>query len=270
MKNITDKLNARIEKTHSLVCVGLDSDYARLSRAWMDDEMPQFAFNRAIIDQTLDFACAYKINSAFYESRGAEGWEAMRRTMEYLRQLAPDVVTIIDAKRADIGNTSDQYATAFYDALHADAVTLHPWLGGEALRPFLKRSDKAAIILCHTSNAGSGEFQDLMVEDNHERLPMWRKVARNVAQDWNGQNNCWLVVGATVPQVLRDVRGEVGDMPILVPGVGAQGGDLAAVCENGLTLDKKGLMINASRSIIFADHPQQEAAALRDAINRYR
>jgi orotidine-5'-phosphate decarboxylase len=260
---VTDKLNARITRSQSLLCVGLDSELSRLPERFQKEAQPQFAFNRWIIDQTLETAAAYKLNSAFYEAHGAAGWEAMQRTMDYLRDVAPDVFTIIDAKRADIGNTSTQYAAAFYDTLGCDAVTLHPWLGGEALQPFLERPDKAAIILCHTSNPGSGELQELEITgDDGVSLPLWRHLARRVATKWNAQGNCMLVVGATVPDIIRDVRAEVGDMVLLVPGIGAQGGDLEAVLRNGLTADHRGLLINASRSILFADDPGEEARTL--------
>ncbi|MDR2244216.1 MAG: orotidine-5'-phosphate decarboxylase [Burkholderiales bacterium] len=268
--HITDKLNARITRSQSLLCVGLDSELSRLPERFQKDAQPQFAFNRWIIDQTLETAAAYKLNSAFYEAHGAAGWEAMQRTMDYLRDVAPDVFTIIDAKRADIGNTSAQYATAFFDMLGCDAVTLHPWLGGEALQPFLERPDKAAIILCHTSNPGSGELQELEITGNDGvPLPLWRHLARRVATKWNAQGNCMLVVGATVPDIIRDVRADVGDMVLLVPGIGAQGGNLEAVLRNGLTADHRGLLINASRSILFADNPGKEARALFSEIGRY-
>ncbi|MDR2016555.1 MAG: orotidine-5'-phosphate decarboxylase [Burkholderiales bacterium] len=269
--HVIDKLNARITRSRSLLCVGLDSELTRLPARFQQDTQPQFAFNRWIIDQTHETAAAYKLNSAFYEAHGTAGWEAMQRTMGYLRDVAPDVFTIIDAKRADIGNTSAQYATAFFDTLGCDAVTLHPWLGGEALQPFLARPDKAAIILCHTSNPGSGELQDLTVTGTDgTSLPLWRHLARRVATKWNAQRNCMLVVGATVPDVIRDVRADTGDMVLLVPGIGAQGGDLDAVLRNGLTSDRRGLLINASRSILFADNPGQEAQALQQAIESGR
>ncbi|MDR2710127.1 MAG: orotidine-5'-phosphate decarboxylase [Burkholderiales bacterium] len=265
--HVVEKLNTRITRSRSLLCVGLDSEMSRLPARFQKEAQPQFAFNRWVIDQTLETAAAYKLNSAFYEAHGAAGWEAMQRTMDYLRDVAPDVFTIIDAKRADIGNTSAQYATAFFDTLGCDAVTLHPWLGGEALQPFLARPDKAAIILCHTSNPGSGELQDLIVTDeNGGALPLWRHLARRVATKWNALGNCMLVVGATVPDIIRDVRTDVGDMVLLVPGIGAQGGDLDAVLRNGLTADGRGLLINASRSILFADDPGKEARALVEEI----
>ncbi len=270
--HVVDKLNTRIARSRSLLCVGLDSERSRLPARFQKEAQPQFAFNRWIIDQTLDTAAAYKLNSAFYEAHGAAGWEEMQRTMDYLRDVAPDVFTIIDAKRADIGNTSAQYAAAFFDTLGCDAVTLHPWLGGEALQPFLVRPDKAAIILCHTSNPGSGELQDLTVGSGADGvpLPLWRHLARRIAAEWNAQGNCMLVVGATVPDVVRAVRADTGDMVLLVPGIGAQGGDLDAVLAGGLTADRRGLLINASRSILFADDPGKEAQALQQAIERRR
>jgi orotidine-5'-phosphate decarboxylase len=264
--SILDKLNSRISQSHSLVCVGLDADMAKLPASYLKEKSPQFAFNRDIIDATAEFACAFKPNTAFYESQGAKGWEALAQTMAYLKSAAPDVFTILDAKRADIGNTSAQYATAFYDELGADAVTLHPYLGAEAIKPFLTRPDKAPIVLCHTSNAGAGEFQELRVDMDGESLPLWRAVARRVGRDWNTLKNCMLVVGATVPDVLLGVREEVGDMPLLVPGIGAQGGDLKAVLDAGLTADKRGLVINSSRGIIFNENPANAARTLREQI----
>jgi len=267
--HVIEKLNTRITRSRSLLCVGLDSETSRLPSRFQKEAQPQFAFNRWIIDQTLETAAAYKLNSAFYEAHGAAGWEAMQQTMDYLRDVAPDVFTIIDAKRADIGNTSAQYAAAFFDELGCDAVTLHPWLGGEALQPFLARPDKAAIILCHTSNPGSGELQDLIVTADGTSLPLWRHLARRVATKWNTLGNCMLVVGATVPEVIRDVRADTGEMVLLVPGIGAQGGDLEAVLRNGLTADRRGLLINASRSILFADDPGKEAQALCSQISAF-
>lgn len=268
---VIEKLNQRIDKTQSLLCVGLDSDLERLPARFKQEADPQYAFNRYIIDETLEYALAYKINTAFYESLGALGWQTMQKTMDYLEEVAPDVFTIMDAKRADIGNTSAQYAKAFFDMLHCDSVTLHPWLGGEAISPFLMRKDKAAIILCHTSNPGAHEVQGLTVKNRSgQTMELWRELTRMVAKEWNQHNNCMLVVGATVPEVIQEVRKEVGDMPLLVPGIGAQGGDLGAVLKAGLTVDKKGLMINASRSIIFADNPRKEAQALYQDIARLR
>lgn len=251
---------------NSLLCVGLDPEISRLPAQYQNTKQPQFDFNRWIIDQTHPYVSAYKPNVAFYEARGEQGWHELWLTMEYLQANHPDVFTIIDAKRADIGSTNQGYVTAFFDDLKADAVTLQPYLGREALQPFLERQDKVSIILCRTSNPGAGEFQDL----NHNGEPLWFTVAQHVANDWNKHNNCMLVVGATYPEEMKRIRGVVGEMPFLVPGVGAQGGDLQAVLAAGLTTDKTGLIINASRSVIFSENPGQAARALCEEINAFR
>ena len=186
--------------------------------------------------------------------------------MEYLRSQYPDVFTICDAKRGDIGNTNEQYVREIFDVFGFDAVTVQPYLGREAIEPFLKREDKVTIVLCRTSNPGAGEIQDLEVLGK----PLWRAVAEKVVSEWNYNNNCMMVVGATYPEELRVVRSIAGDMSMLVPGVGAQGGDAKATLESGLNSEKAGLIINASRAIIFADNPAQTAKELRDGINKNR
>ena len=264
--NAVEKFNRRADAVNSLVCVGLDSDINRLPEAYRAGEHPQFAFNRWIIDQTANYAAAYKPNIAFYEVRGEAGFRDLRLTMDYLRANHPDVLTICDAKRADIGSTSAAYANAIFDELGFDAVTLHPYLGREALEPFLSRADKGCIILCRTSNPGAGEFQDLRVDGT----PLYQVVARQVSHEWNARGSCMLVVGATYPDEMRQIRALVGDMPFLVPGIGEQGGDIQAVVDAGLTAAGKGLIINSSRAIIFADDPAAIARDLRDRINQYR
>ncbi len=261
--NVIDKYNARVDAVTSLLCVGLDSDLAQIPAAFQQDNSPQFAFNRWVIDQTYSFTAAYKLNSAFYEARGEQGWHELRLTIDYLRGNYPDVLTICDAKRADIGSTNDAYVTAIFDELGADAITLHPYLGREALKSFLSRADKGVIILCRTSNPGAGELQDLQVDGK----PLWQIVAEKVSRDWNTNNNCMLVVGATYPDEMRQIREAAGDMTFLVPGIGSQGGDVEAVVEAGLNRFGKGLIISASRSIIFADDPAGVAKSLRDQIN---
>lgn len=264
--NAVEKFNRRADAVNSLVCVGLDSDINRLPEAYRAGEHPQFEFNRWIIDQTANYAAAYKPNIAFYEARGEAGLHDLRLTMDYLRANHPDILTICDAKRADIGSTSAAYADAIFDELGFDAVTLHPYLGREALEPFLSRADKGCIILCRTSNPGAGEFQDLRVDG----VPLYQVVARQVSRDWNARGSCMLVVGATYPDEMRQIRALVGDMPFLVPGIGEQGGDIQAVVNAGLDAARKGLIINSSRPIIFADDPARAARDLRDRINQYR
>jgi orotidine-5'-phosphate decarboxylase len=257
-----EKLHARMAAIDSLLCVGLDSALERLPARFAAEPRPQLAFNRWVIEQTLPYAAAYKPNLAFYEARGATGWDELAQTMAHLRSVAPDVFTIADAKRADIGSTNAGYVTALFDELGFDAVTLHPYLGSEALRPFLERTDKACIVLCRTSNPGAGELQDLEVEGT----PLWEVVAARVRDEWNANGNCLLVIGATYPAELARARELCPELTFLVPGVGAQGGDVEAAVTAGLDAHGRGLLVNASRSIIFADDPAAAARELRDAI----
>jgi len=250
--------------------VGLDSGFSKLPRSARD----QFEFNKAIIDATHDLVSVYKPNSAFYEARGAEGVEALKQTCDYLRHEFPEIPILIDAKRGDIGNTNAGYVEYIFDYLGADSVTVHPYFGSESLEEFLKRDDKGIIVLCRSSNPGSGEFQDLVM--NGDKL--YVHVARRVVEKWNTRGNCMLMVGATYPEELREVRTIAGpDMPILVPGIGAQGGDVKSTVEAGLGSRQQGLMISSSRGIIFASDGEDFAAAarkeamkLRDEINQYR
>jgi len=260
------KLNQRIDAADSLLCVGLDSDFPRLPEAFTHYEYPLFVFNRWIIEQTHAHVCAYKLNMAFYEARGERGCNSLRQTMEYLHLNHPDIVTICDGKHGDIGSSSDAYARAVFDYYGFDAATVNPYLGRDALLPFLQRADRACIVLCRTSNPGAGEFQDLDVGGR----PLWQAVAENVRDTWNSAGNCMLVVGATYPDELRRVRALVGDMPLLVPGVGAQGGDVAAVVRAGLDSTGRGLVVSASRAVIFAENPATAARDLRASINAHR
>lgn len=246
------KLEKAIRKNNSLLCVGLDNS--------------SFEFNKKIIDQTYDLVCAYKPNSAFYEANGAEGIKQLKKTFSYIQKKYPAIPTILDAKRADIGNTNQGYVKFAFDYLRADAITLHPYLGGEALQPFLDQKEKGCFILCKTSNTGAGEFQDI----KNENKPIFLTVAINVSENWNKNNNCCLVVGATYPEELSKVRKIVKDMLILVPGIGAQGGDLEKTLKAGLTKDKSGLIISISRAIIFAKDIRAESLKYRNEINKYR
>jgi len=267
------KLDAIIVKNNSLVCVGLDSEVKKLPTHLLGIQDAQFVFNKAIIDATHDLVCAYKPNTAFYEGNGIDGISQLKKTCEYLRQTYPEIAIILDAKRADIGNTNSGYVEFAYDYLEADAITLHPYLGKEALQPFLNKTDKGCIILCKTSNPGSGEIQDLVIEGK----PLYERIAENVSKDWNINNNCLLVVGATYPEELAKIRTITGEMTFLVPGIGAQGGDVEKTVQAGLNSKKTGMIINSSRNIIFAssgtdfaEQARKEAETLRNTINVYR
>ena len=262
----TDKYNTRAGAINSLLCVGLDSDYEKLPERFQILENPQFEFNKWIIDETAEFAAGFKINMAFYEARGEKGFSEIKLTMEYLIEKYSDIFTICDAKRADIGSANKGYVEAIFDFMGFDAVTLHPYLGREALDPFLKRTDKISIVLCRTSNPGAAEFQDL----ESDGKPLWQIVAEKVDRQWNTSGNCMLVVGATYPEELATVRKIAPGMTLLVPGVGAQGGSVEEAIKAGLDDQKKGLIINSSRSIIFSKDPKEEARKLRDEINVYR
>ncbi len=250
------------------VCVGLDSDITKIPRVAEreDTRTTIVAFNRAIVDSTKDIVCAYKPNSAFYEAHGDEGIAALRETIVYIREAAPGVAVILDAKRGDIANTNEQYARAAFEYLQADAITVQPYLGREPLEPFYSHKDKGVIVLCHTSNPGADEIQTLSVCDEatpHRTLPLYKVVARLAATKWNGNGNSCVMVGATYPKELAEVRAIVGDMPILIAGIGAQEGSLKKTVENGLDSRKKGLIVNAARSIIFASRDADFAEVAR-------
>ena len=262
----TEKYNARVDAANTLLCIGLDSDINKLPSTFRGHYTPQLSFNRYIIDATAEFAAAYKFNMAFYEANGVDGWRQLAMSVDYLRQHHPAILTICDAKRADIGNTSAAYAKSIFDQLAFDAVTLNPYLGRDALQPFLDYEDKACIILCRTSNPGSAEIQDLLVADR----PLWRVIAEKASTVWNENGNCMLVASATNPGEMACIRSIVGDMTLLVPGIGAQGGDIGAVLRAGLNRKGRGLIINSSRGIIFSRDPAEAAAALRASINANR
>jgi orotidine-5'-phosphate decarboxylase len=246
--------------------VGLDSDFEKIPDKFKTLAMPQFEFNKWIIEETHEYAAAFKMNSAFYEARGDQGIRELKETMEYLKVYYPDIFTILDAKRGDVDNTNTGYAKFIFDWLGFDAVTLSPYLGGAVLAPFLERKDKASIILCRTSNTGAGELQDLKVEGK----ALWQIVAEKVSGAWNKNNNCMLVVGATYPDEMKKIRSLVGDMTFLVPGAGTQGGDLQVTLEAGLNSAGLGLIINSSRSIIFSPDPKMEARKLCEEIRKYK
>lgn len=264
-RNFRNLLEAKWDEK-KFVCVGLDSDLEKIPTAAQKGSTREtiVAFNRAIIDATKDLVCAYKPNSAFYEAHGDEGWAALRETAQYILEQAPDAPVILDAKRADIGNTNNGYVDSIFRHLQMDAVTVHPYLGGEALKPFLEQKDKGIIVLCRTSNGGSGELQDLITDGE----PLYKKVAHLVAEKWNTNGNCGVVAGATYPEELKDIRAIVGEVPILIPGIGAQGGDLEKAVEAGKSSTGRGMIISAARSIIFASQAADFAERAREETQR--
>ncbi len=264
-------LQARWTSAQSLVCVGLDPEPGKFPARFAHDPDAVYNFCRAIIDATAPFACAFKPQIAHFAALGAE--DALRRLIAHIHASHPGIPVILDSKRGDIGSTAQHYAAEAFDRYAADAVTANPYLGRDSLQPFLARADRGVVILCRTSNPGAADLQDLMVEGR----PLYQHVAQKIAREWNGNGNCALVVGATWPEQLREVRAIVGDMPVLVPGVGAQGGDVEAVVRNAKTAGGTGLIVSSSRAILyasarddFADAAAMAARTLRDEINRYR
>lgn len=244
-----DKYNKRAKAINSMLCVGLDADPDKVLGS-------QFEFCKKIIMATHEYAAAFKPNIAFFEARGDQGIRELKMTMEFLQKNYPDIFTICDAKRGDIGNTNQGYVTELFDWFGFDAVTVNPFLGSEALKPFLDRKDKVSIVLCKTSNPGGGEFQDKIWED--------------VARKFSTFPNCMLVVGATYPEEIKKIREITGDMTFLVPGIGAQGGSIEEVMKAGLNREGLGLIINSSRGIIFAPDPRAEAKKLYGEIRKYK
>jgi len=263
MRNFMEMLHAKWDEG-KFVCVGLDSDPTKIPESVGKGTVSQeqiVEFNSRIIDATRDLVCAYKPNIAFYATYGIPGWHALRNTIDWVNQVAPEIPVILDAKRADIGNTNRGYVAEVFDVLGADAVTVNPYFGAEALQPFLERKDKGIIVLCRTSNKGAGEFQDLTVLGQG---PLYRVVAQHVASEWNKNGNCALVIGATYPAELAEVRGIVGDgFPILIPGIGKQGGDLEKTVNAGRDSKSQGMIINSSSGIIFASDGEDFAEAAR-------
>jgi orotidine-5'-phosphate decarboxylase len=266
-----EKLETITVKNRSLLCVGLDSDVRKIPRFLQETSThPLVDFNKAIIDATKDLVCAYKLNMAFYEAEGASGLQALEQT---IHMIPKDVLLILDGKRNDIGNTAQMYARSLFEVLKADAVTVNPYLGKDGVAPFLEYKDKCSFILCRTSNPSARDFQDLVVSSQ----PLYQVVAQKI-KDWNVNENCGAVVGATYPEELKVVRGILGEsIPILIPGIGKQGGDVEKTVKYGTNAKKEMALINSSREIIFAGESEQfaevsrtKAEALRDDINKYR
>jgi orotidine-5'-phosphate decarboxylase len=250
------------------LCVGLDADLEKIPESFKGHDAGEtiLNFNRAIIDATKDLVCAYKPNSAFYEAAGDGRFFALRDTISYIQEVSPEIPVILDAKRGDVGNTNRGYVESAFEFLKADAITVHPYLGREALEPFLTRKDKGIFVLCRTSNSGAAEFQNLILDG----IPLYRQVAEHVHKIWNASGNCGLVVGATYPEEIREIRRDAPTVPFLIPGVGTQNGDLAKSVRNGKDARGRGFILSISRAIIFSDdvrgNTQHFDRAIRDAL----
>jgi orotidine-5'-phosphate decarboxylase len=258
-KTFAERLIHAQRSSGSLVCVGLDPDPRKLPADLAADSAPLYAFNRRIIDATFDIAAAYKPQIAFYSAVGAE--QQLASSIRYIRERAPAALVILDAKRGDIGNTADAYVREAFERYGADAVTVNPYMGADSVLPFLASKEYGALVLCRTSNSGAKDFQDL----SFDGLPLYRHVAKHAVTHWNQNGNLMLVVGATVPREMAELRAAHPHVPFLVPGIGAQGGDLKATLAAGLDAQGLGLLISASRSIIYAGGGSAEA--IRAAAN---
>ena len=256
---------------NSLLCVGLDSDAEKIpSRVLLSSKHPVLDFNKAIIDATKDLVCAYKLNMAFYEVLGEEGMIVLEKT---IRAIPKEIFIILDGKRNDIGSTAQKYAQSLFEMLKADAITVNPYLGKDGITPFLDYKDKCSFILCRTSNPSARDFQDLTVSST----PLFQIVAEKI-KEWNSNENCGAVVGATYPEELKTVRHILGEnIPILIPGIGKQGGDIEKTVQNGTNSSSEMALINSSREIIFtggkedfAEQSRRKAESVRDEINKYR
>ena len=268
MLRFSERLQRASSANQSLVCVGLDPDPSLMA-------IPDvFEFNRAIVDATADLVCAYKPNFAFYEALGIPGLRALESTIDHIRSVAPDVVLIGDCKRGDIGSTNRMYARALFEIWGVDAATINAWGGGDSVEPYLEYGDRCVFIWCRSSNRGAAEFQDVPVPFDGESIPLYEWLAiRSV--DWNSAGNVGLVVGATYPEQLGAIRSRCPGMPILVPGIGAQGGDLERSVVHGLDSETPNLIISSSRGITyqsrdplhFQDAARAAAVRLRDSVN---
>jgi orotidine-5'-phosphate decarboxylase len=270
-----EKLSAAWRTNNSLLCVGLDPDIAKFPAHLQQQPDAIYTFCKEIIDATAATACAFKPQIAYFSAMRAE--DQLEAICAYLRENHPNIPIVMDAKRGDIGATAEQYAREAFERYGADAVTVSPYMGFDSVAPYLEWKDRGAIVLCRTSNAGGSDLQFLTVDG----VPLYQHVARLVAEKWNTNGQCGLVVGATFPQELAQVRSIIGDMPLLVPGVGAQGGDIQATVHAGKTANGMGMMINSSRAILyakpnldagedFAQAAKRVALETRDAINQYR
>ena len=266
-----DKFLSISNKNNSLLCVGLDIDSKKMPKFLFDSsKQPFLDFNKSIIKVTKDIVCAYKLNMAFYEFFGKEGFDLLEKTIKYIPK---DIIIILDGKRNDIGNSARKYAQTLFDTFKADAVTINPYLGLDGVAPFLAYKDKCSFILCRTSNASAVDFQDLKISS----ISLYQIIAKKI-KDWNENDNCGAVVGATYPEELKIIRKILGEeIPLLIPGVGKQGGDVKYTVKNGTNNEGEMAIINSSRGIIFAGNDKDyaeisryKALLLRDEINNYR
>lgn len=267
-KTFLQRLAHTSQSHHSLLCVGLDPDLTQLPSTVRADTDPVYAFCTRIIEATADLVCAFKPNIAFFEALGTTGFETLQRVIQTIPNHIP---VILDAKRGDIDSTAKAYAHAIFDILGVHAVTLNPYLGSDALEPFLQYQDRGCILLCKTSNPGSADIQDKRLEDGR---PLYLEVARQARDTWNTYNNVGLVVGATYPAIIQEVRDVCPDLPFLIPGVGMQGGNLTATVQAAVTSHHQHVVINVSRSILyassednFAEVARNKALYFRNAIN---
>ncbi len=267
----TEQLAAAWQRNNSLLCVGLDPDPARLPASLTGTGGAIFSFCRAIVDATADLVCAFKPQIAYFASQRAE--DQLEQLISYIHEAYPGIPVILDAKRGDIGSTAEHYAKEAFERYQADAITVSPYMGFDSMQPYLAHADKGVIVLCRTSNAGGSDVQFLETDGR----PVYQVVAERARDVWNTSGQMGLVVGATFPEEIAKVREIVGDMPLLIPGVGAQGGDVEATVRAGRTADGTGMMINSSRAILyastdsdFADAARRVAEATRNQINQFR
>ncbi len=270
-------INNRWQSKKTFVCVGLDSDYSKIPSILKNNQSIEdtiFIFNKEIIDATQDLVCAYKPNLAFYSILGEAGVRVLKKTIDYIKISYSDIPVIFDAKKGDIGNTNLGYVAEAFDFYQTDAITVHPYLGHESLQPFLDKKDKGIFVLVKTSNEGSNEFQNLLLSETNR--PLYLHIASQIVTKWNHNHNCAVVVGANYPDELRQVREIVGDTPILIPGIGIQGGEIESTVKAGKDSHNQGMIINSSRGIIFASNgpdfakiAREKTIQLRDEINSY-
>ncbi|RLF50267.1 MAG: orotidine-5'-phosphate decarboxylase [Thermoplasmata archaeon] len=269
--NFKEKLKHIVNKNNSLLCIGLDIDKEKIPQFLLKkNQNPLFEFNKTIIDATKDLICAYKLNLAFYETLGTEGFKLLEKTIKYIPK---DIIIILDGKRNDIGNTAQKYAEAMFKTLKADATTVNPYLGIDGIQPFLKYKNKCTFILCRTSNPSAKDIQDLKTKGK----PLYQHIANKI-KEWNTEGNCGAIAGATYPHELKTIREILGeDIPILIPGIGKQGGNIKKTVKNGTNSKGEMAIINSSRSIIFAgsnenykEKTRETAEKLKNEINKYR